>query len=190
LRRVKIVLHGVLATMYEGLTIAAETASDAIEGWARQVGMADVPLAERPVIDVMGCPTKDDLKAPLEVDELHLVPAMFGGGGKFGRILIGAAMIAISFLPFVGPAMHAALIISGAMSVLSGVASFFMKSPSLSKEDDPAPSKYIGTGKNTTGIGTIIGMGGGRMLVGGQFLSLQVNSSDLVYGSFPSNVPA
>ena len=56
---------------------------------------------------------------------------------------------------------------------------------SISKTKDPDPSKYIGTGKNTTAIGTPIGFGGGRMRIGGQFLSVQVNAVDIVYGTFP-----
>ena len=82
-------------------------------------------------------------------------------------------------------ALGIGMISAGVGMVLGGVMQLFMKSPTSSKEDDPEASKYIGAGNNTTAIGTPMPIGGGRMLIGGHYLSLQVNSSELAMGSFP-----
>jgi predicted phage tail protein len=183
LQLIKIVLHGPLTKRFEELEVYASTAAEALEGWSRQVGMDRLPLHERPVVHVIDFETEELLRAPTEATTLHLIPAMFGGGGGFGKIIIGAVQIVAG--AFIGGPIGAALIVSGVTTALMGVVELFMKQPSVSKEEDPEASKYLGTGKNTTAIGTLIGMGGGRMMIGGQILSLQVNSSDLVHGSFP-----
>lgn len=177
---IKLVLHGILKDRYESFAVAASTPAEAIEGWSRQVD-CDRSL----LMQAVGYDTEDKLNAKTAATEIHLVPAMFGGGGAVGRILIGAALIGLSFIPGIGQAMQIALLSAGIGMALGGVMMLFQKAPTVSKEEDPDASKYIGSGKNTTAIGTIIGFGGGRMMVGGQFLSLQVNSSDMVYGTFP-----
>lgn len=184
---VKVILHGILKDRFESFEVAGTTPAEVIEGWSRQTGMDKIPLDERPILTVASHDTYEKLMAPLrkKVTELHIFPAMFGGGGV-GKILLGVAMVAVSFIPGIGQAIAAALLISGVTTALMGVVEMFMGAPSLSKEEDPEASKYIGTGRNTTAIGTPIGIGGGRMKIGGHFLSLQVNSSDMVQGMFPS----
>lgn len=177
---IKIVPHGILADRYPSFEVGASSAADALEGWSRQVG-ADRSMT----VQVLDFDTEEKLRADTDVTELHVVPAMHGGGGV-ARIAIGALMIVggILLIP-VNPVIASAVIGAGIGMVLGGVMSLFMKSPSVSKEKDPEASKYLGSGKNTAGIGTIIGRGGGRMLIGGHYLSIQVNSNDMVYGSFP-----
>jgi predicted phage tail protein len=181
LQLIKLVLHGVLKDRYQSFAVAASTPAEALEGWSRQVGMDPTFL-----VQVVGHDTEESLKAKTELTELHLIPAMFGGGSAFGKILIGAALIALSFIPGIGQAVQIALLSAGIGMALGGVMQLFMKQPTVSKSSDPPASKYLGSGKNSTAIGTPIGFGGGRMMVGGQFLSLQVNSSDMVYGEFPA----
>lgn len=178
---IKLVLHGILKDRYESLEIAASTAAEALEGWSRQVG-CDRNL----LVNCVGFDTIEKLTAKTGVTELHLVPALFGGGGALGKILIGAVLIGLAFIPGIGQVAQMALLSAGIGMAMGGVMQLFMKQPSVSKSEDPPASKYIGSGKNSTAIGTPIGMGGGRMKIGGQFLSLQVNSSDLVHGSFPT----
>lgn len=177
---IEVIPSGPLASRFPKMKIAADTAAEAIEGWSRQASSSRIDT----IMEAVGFETEDKLRAPTEVRKIYLYPAMFGGGGKFGQILLGAVLVVAGVV--IGGPVGTALIVSGITTAVMGVFSLFMKAPSLSKEEDPEASKYIGTGRNTTAIGTIIGMGGGRMLAGGQFLSLQVNSSDLVYGSFPA----
>jgi predicted phage tail protein len=177
---------GPLAGKYPSIKVGATSVADAIEGWSRQVSSQRIPT----VMEVPGFETRDLLMAETEVERIELWPAMFGGG-SIGRILVGAALIAIAIWnPVIGgmvlsQAGVTAVAAAGIGLMLGGVMSLFMKAPSLSKEQDPEASHYLGTGRNTTQIGTPIAMGGGRMMLGGQIMSLSVNSSDLVYGQFP-----
>lgn len=181
----KIILHGSLRDRFEGCDIHAESVADAIEGWSRQCGMADIPMGERPIIDVLDFDTPDKLTEKTDVNEIHLVPRMFGGQGGFGQILIGAALIGASFLT--GGTLAAGLLAAGIGNVVAGTMSLFMKAPSVSASEDPDPSKYLGSKGNSTQIGTLIPKGYGRFLVGGQYLSVQVNAQDMVFGTFPAS---
>lgn len=179
--------HGILADRFPSLTIGGATVAEVIEGWGRQVGMGEIPLDKRPVVDVAGFETDESLlEAPPA--ELHLMPAMFGGGGV-AKIVVGSVLIAAGILLPPGP-WSAPLIAAGLSSVIGGAMELMMKAPKVDKDKDPDASRYLGSGKNSTAIGTPIGIGGGRMKIGGQYLSLQVNSNDMVYGTFPSSPPA
>ena len=177
--------------MLPSFEVDAATAHEVIEGWSRQTILPSLPLDERPLIEVVGYDTVDKLTAPLTEDTIHLMPAMFGGGAV-GKILVGGAMIIAGILIApTNPLLGIGLVTSGIGIAMGGVMELFMKAPKLDAEqDDDTKSKYLGSGRNTTAIGTVIGIGGGRMKVGGQYLSLQVNSSDMVMGRFPANAPA
>lgn len=183
---IEVVPLGPLAGRYPAITIAAGNVADAIEGWSRQAN-----LVGKPLLSAVGFDTEDALRADTDVERVELLPTMFGGG-SFGKILLGAALIAIAvWNPGIGgmilsQAGVGAVAGAGIGLMLGGVMSIFMKTPTVSKEQDPDPSHYLGSGRNTTTIGTLMGIGGGRMLVGGQILTLQVNSTDLLYGSFPN----
>lgn len=185
---IEVVPIGPLAK-YPKLKIMASSAAEAIEGWSRQA----ILDSSRPTLNVVGFDTEEQLRAPTELKRVEVMPAMFGGG-NVGKILLGAALIAVAvFAPHIviagmtlSPAGITAVAAMGLSLVVGGVMGLFMPTPSISKEEDPEASKYIGAGRMSTAIGTLMGYGGGRMLIGGQLMSLQVNSSDLVYGSFPT----
>ena len=139
------------------IVLDAVSAADAIEGFTRQTGVLD------------------------------LVPFVGGGCGDFGRILIGAALIAVSFIPGIGQAVHVALIIAGATMALQGVLGFFVKAPSANSDTDPAASKYYTARGNTTASGTPIARRYGRVPVFGQILTENVDAQDLILGSFPAS---
>lgn len=185
----QIKLHGKFADDYPGeFHIEADTVADAIEGWSRQVGFyTDRAYTDRPIVRVLGFKTQDSMYEKTEQKEIHLVPAMCGGGGKFGTIIIGAALIAASFIPGIGQAVQVALLSSGIGMTLTGVMGLFMKAPSLSKDKDPDASKYLGLNDNTTTIGTPIAICYGRVPVNGHVLALNVDSNDLVTGAFPAS---
>lgn len=180
---IKVIPHGAYAKLFPAISIGATTAAEAIEGWSRQVGMK---LADNRVMEAVGFDTVQSLYSPTTVTELHLLPAMSGGGGFF-KIVIGAALIVGGIFVSAIPGLQAlgiGMISAGIGLVIGGIMQLFMKSPKAD-DDGPEASKYIGAGQNTTAIGTPIPFGGGRMLIGGHYLSLQVNSSELVMGSFP-----
>lgn len=196
---IEVIPCGSLADQYEPLTIGADTAAEAIEGWSRQV----CPVGRIPqLIEVVDFETEAQLRDTTEATKLYLYPAMYGGGGlgRYVGIIVGAAMIAGAIIAtgggaaaiFAGTAnaFASSVFISGALMMVMGAINLFLPAPSLSKESDPEASKYIGSGDNSTKIGTHIPMGGGRMMVGGHFLSVQVNAQELVYGQFPSSPAA
>jgi len=186
----KIILHGSLRD-YPEMEIHADTVAEAIEGWSRQTNMGFLRYDERPVIEVLGFDTVESLYEKTDVEEIHLVPAMYGGGGGFGKILLGAALIGAGLLTMgMSVPLGTALIGAGIGTAIGGVMQLFLRAPTLSQSNDPDPSKYLSSGENTTAIGTLISKGYGRMIIGGHYMSVQVNSSDMVMGSFPSSVPA
>lgn len=177
----RLILHGQLRDLYgEYAEIETDRVADALEGWSRQ--MPNFP--RKLLVDVVGFDTEEKLRAVTDVKEVHLIPAMFGGGGKFGSIILGAVVVVAGVLLLSTP-FGIPLIVSGATMVLSGVVGLFMKAPTLSKANDPAASKYLGLNRNTTAIGTPITMAWGRTLQAGHFLSLQSQSDSLVHGVFP-----
>lgn len=164
--------------------MAAETVAEALEGFSRQ--QHDWPRQMR--VSVVGRETEDKLRSP--ADEVHVMPTMAGGGGKFGSIILGAALVAAAFIPGVGAlaaGLKAALIVSGTIMVAQGVVGLFLKAPSLGKNADPEASKYLGVNRNTTAIGTPVIMAWGRILIAPHWLSLQSDSTNLSFGVFPAN---
>lgn len=175
----RIILHGVLAERYGAEhSIQTDVPADAIEGLSRQLPDWPRDLAIR----VVDYPTERLLRSQTDDEEIHLVPAMFGGGG-FTRIAIGAALIVTAFA--VGGPFAPFLFAMGASMVLSGVTTLLMKAPTVDKSNDPPASKYLGINQNTTAIGTPIALAWGRVKLTGHWLSLQSDADHLVTTSFP-----
>jgi len=184
----RLIFHGELRKLYgESAVIHANNISDAIEGFSRQ--QSDWPRDM--LLSVAGCRTPDDFKA--SADEIHILPALAGGGGKFGTIIMGAALIAIAAVaaPATGgifaSAISASLFISGSVMIAQGVLAMFMKAPTMKSANDPEASKYLSVNRNTTDVGTPMTMSWGRIDLAGHWLSLQSDSSNLSHGVFPAN---
>lgn len=174
--------HGLLRDLYgDSVEMESATIADALEGFSRQ--QTNWPSDVR--IAVVGHRTEESLQE--YADEIDLMPAMMGGGGKFGSILLGAIMIGVAFIPGVGTALSASLLLSGGLMIAQGVIGLFMKSPKIGKNEDPEASKYLPVNKNTTEIGTPITLAWGRTPLAGHWLSLQSDSSNLSFGNFPNN---
>lgn len=190
----EIKLHGRFAEDYPGdFFIEADCVAEAIEGWSRQIGFYDsLPYTDRPVCRIVGFLTDESLFEKTEQKVIHLVPSMSGGGGKFGTILVGAALIGLAFIPggqvgtlLLGNMLSGAVLAAGIGMVLTGAMALFIKAPSVSKSSDPAASKYLGLNDNTTAIGTPIAICYGRVPVNGQVLALNIDSNDIISGAFP-----
>jgi len=188
----RIVLHGPLAKRFgRDHYIETQIPADAIEGLSRQC--LDWPRDM--LIDVIDADTQAKLFSPVAegVEEIHLVPRMYGGGGKFGAILLGAALIATAILApqlaVFGFALHTTLITAGVSLMLTGVMGLFMKAPTVSKSSDPPASKYLGINRNTTAIGTPRALAWGRVRLSGHWLSLQSDANKMVFGTFPASIP-
>ena len=178
----KINFHGELKRLFgPSFEMKAETVGDALEGFSRQVNWP-----KDLVVEVVGFDDPDQFWALTDVKEIDVMPALFGGGGKFGQIIIGVILIAAAFLPFIPANLKAYMIISGATMILSGVIGLFMKAPTISKSNDPQASKYLGVNKNTVASGTPITLAWGRVKLAGHWLSVQANSNQMVQGVFPA----
>lgn len=181
----KLILHGELRERFgDSVEFNSPTVADALEGFSRQI--PDFP--SHLVIDAVGFDTEQKLRAETDAKEVHLIPAMHGGGG-FGKILLGALLIGVNFIPGIGQLLSATMITSltatGIGLVLGGIMQLFMKAPTISKSNDPEASKYLGNGKNTTAFGTPITLAWGRVKLFPHWLSIQVNSNKMVYGTYP-----
>ncbi len=186
----QITFHGKLAEDYGAVhKIEAGSVREAVTALTRQLGMySDRLVEERPLLRIVGHETEESLdESP---DEIHMVPAVAGGKGV-GKVLLGAALIGIAFIPGVGTVASGmlanALIGMGVSLMLSGLAQIFTKAPSLSQSNDPEASKYLGLSNNTTQIGTLRSYSMGRIkLTAPHLLALNVDSTDLVKGEFPA----
>lgn len=114
--------------------------------------------------------TLDDIDNPMG-REIQIVPVM-AGAGAFGRILIGIALIAASFIPGVGALGVSLLFSVGASLVLGGVAQLLTPTPKTSQDEgDPRKSFSFSGIQNTTRAGVPVPVVYGEMLVGGIVVS-------------------
>lgn len=183
----RIVFYGELRRRYgESFDMASNTVADAMEGLSSQ--LPDWPRTMR--ISAVGFDSHEKLIMPTDAKEVHIMPAMAGGGGKFGSIIMGAVVFAIGVgLLFVPGAQSIgiSLMISGGLMIVQGVIQLFMKAPSLSKNNDPEGSKYLAVNRNTTAVGTPITMAWGTIDLAGHWVSLQSDSNNLAFGVFPAS---
>lgn len=178
-----LIFHGSLREKFgERFELSSRTVADALEGFSTQ--MKDFPrdLA----VEAVGFPTDKSLFEPTDQKEVHILPAMFGGGGKFTSFIIGAVLI-VAGIVLLPSALGTSLIVAGSTMILTGIVGLFMKAPSISKSEDPPASKYLGLNQNTTAAGTPITLAWGRIALGGHWLSLQSDADKLTQGVFPTN---
>ena len=119
----------------------------------------------------------------------HIVPLFLGGGGKgTNQLLLGAALIGISFIipasyVVLGMTIKSMVLKMGISMVLSGVMGMMMKPPKLAVEgaqtvDSEAriDNKIFQGLQNTTQSNTPVPIIYGRTRVGGQFVSGEILS--------------
>lgn len=183
----KIIFHGKFAEDYgKEHVIQASSIAEALRGLTTQFNFyGDKTVDKRPVASILGHNTIESLmECP---DEIHVVPAINGGKGV-GKILIGAALIAVAIvaLPILGPQISAIIGSMGVSMIFAGITELFVKAPSLSKSNDPDASKYLGLASNTVKLGTLRSYSMGRIkLTAPHLLALNVDSNDLMRGEFP-----
>jgi predicted phage tail protein len=190
-RTVKITLHGSLAKFQQGvIEVIASTPYEAIKAMCRNYPQFhNLLLDDRPQAQVLGYQTVGSLQNNLISDELHLVPAFCGAGGKTGgfiQIVIGAALIAASVF-YLGPAgfaMGASIAMGAGVSmVLGGIMTMMTPVPNRDSGQegatDPDASKYLGSTVNTVRVGTRIPILYGEYKVGGHYISFDIQAIDV-----------
>lgn len=147
-------------------------------------------------IRVKGYETKESLFAPIYTDELHIYPIFRTAKSKWVTIGIGIALIvaapyasaALAGTAFggltvygsttVASAVGGAMFWTGVSLTATGVLSLFMSQPKLNTSlEETTNSKYLGTGQNTTKVGTRIPFGYGLYKVAGHYISYNISST-------------
>jgi len=194
--RVKLILHGVLKTLCpDVLEFEVRTAAEAIKALSKQVkALAPNPRRGRFQVRVADL-TVEQIFAPLEVNELHLVPDLCGGKkGGMMKIVLGALLVAAAIaMPagtVIGSGMFemsaSTLFWSGASMILGGLMEAVSPAPKMdqgsgfSGPNDPEASKYLGAPKNTVEIGTRIPIAYGEVQLYGHYLSFDIQAQDVI----------
>lgn len=129
-------------------------------------------------------------------DELHnpasqritIAPVVAGAGGSVGKILLGAALIAASFLvpglgavALFGTTTLATVAFSVGVSLaLGGVAQMLAPQPKFNGPDEEQQPSYVFNGPvNTTAQGQPVPVGYGRMIVGSAVISAGISVEDI-----------
>lgn len=180
--RRKIILHGSLRKLYpHEIIVDTETVAEAIKAMCTVTrGVFNPkPGNSRYAIQVAGYDTSDALYATSFDEEIHIYPQFSGGKDGFFQIIIGAALVGVSFA--LGGPIGTALLGMGLSLALGGVMSLMSPAPQMdtgTQEQDPEASRYLAATGNTVKIGTRIPILYGEHLVFGHILSFNVNAFD------------
>lgn len=177
LRRVH--LHGSLANIHQGpIEVIADTVAEAIRAVSKQLsGFSPNAINGYRRVRVVGFESVESLFTYNDVEDVHLVPQFCGGKkGGFVQILIGAALVAASFIP--GNPLAPLMLKVGALLIIGGLLQFFTAPARDKKDGAQNKSYYLGPPKNTVEIGTRIPILFGRRRIGGHYLSFNISSVD------------
>ena len=138
-----------------------------------------------------------EIHHPIGQEDIHIVPVIAGAGRGVGKILLGAALIGISFLSFgtsagmgVGFAKGFAkvgmfqkgLFAVGSALVLSGVSDMLFPVPKpkeFKSEEDPRLSFNFSGAQNTSRAGTPVPLVFGTMVTGSVVISGAVDTQQV-----------
>ena len=135
---------------------------------------------------------ESELSHPIGKEDIHFIPVITGAGRGFGKILLGAALIAGAFLftplaptqffnPIVSPGSFAAasgitkaVVGLGGALILQGVSEMLFplpKPPSFESEEDPRLSFSFGGTQQTGRAGTPVPLVYGEIFTGSVVIS-------------------
>ena len=140
---------------------------------------------------------KDEIHYPVGKEDIHFVPAIAGAGRGFGKILLGAGLIGLSFLSFgtsagVGVAfakgfakvglLQKGLFSVGAALVLGGVSDLLFPLPQpqdFNSEEDPQLSFSFSGLQNTSRAGTPVPIVYGEIVTGSVVISAGIDTNQV-----------
>jgi predicted phage tail protein len=121
----------------------------------------------------------EELHHPAGAAPISFVPVV-AGAGAVGRILVGIALIAASFIPGVGALAVSLLFSVGASLALSGVAQLLTPTPKVTQgadgQDDPRKSYSFSGIQNTSRQGVPVPIVYGETLVGSVVISAGIDT--------------
>lgn len=173
----RIHLHGLYKDFHDGpITVFATTVWEAIEAVTHQLPGFAPDLQGPKILQVVGFQTLESLKSPTDVVDLHFMPHMsFGKEAGLIEVVVGLTLIVIA--AFMGGVFWPAIVASAGVSMVVGGLTQ-MLTPQPKAKSNPEASKYLASTQNTVKIGTPIAILYGMYRLGGQLLSLQINSKN------------
>ncbi|HCA4945329.1 Phage-related protein, tail component [Acinetobacter baumannii] len=119
---------------------------------------------------------EEQLDMNTEADTIHIVPCVMGAGGNNGilQLVLGAILIAASFIPGIGQATQVALIGAGAGMAMGGVASMLMPKIDNTQDqnqDGNRANKGFGGAVTTVAQGNPVPILYGQREIGGFIIS-------------------
>lgn len=131
-----------------------------------------------------------ELHHPVGGNTITITPVVSGAGRGLGQILLGAALIAVSFIPGLNVAVWAGASTTfaaiafnvGFSLVLGGVAQMLAPSPKTSgpqERPENKPSELFNGPVNTTAQGQPVPVGYGRLIVGGAVISGGLSTEEI-----------
>ena len=197
LRKVK--LYGELADFvgHKELDAVINCTADAVSFLINNFPKLEAHMADRyyqVLIDDYGI-DETEIHNPIGQSDISIVPVITGAGGNFGKILLGAALIGLSFSgeifakPFTlgggfaaaGAGAKAAFGI-GAALVLSGVSDMLFPVPDIpdfSNEEDPRISFSFSGVQNTSRAGTSHPIAYGEIVTGSVVISAGIDTNQV-----------
>lgn len=141
---------------------------------------------------------KEELHDPIGASDIDIVPVITGAGGNFGKILLGASLIGLSFFSLgtsaglgvafskgfakVGLIQKGLATIGGAL-VLTGVSDMLFPLPKFKEfenEEDPRVSFSFSGVQNTARAGTSIPLCYGEIVTGSVVISAGIDTHQIV----------
>ena len=140
---------------------------------------------------------ESELGYPVGQEDIHFIPAISGAGRGFGKILLGAALIAGAFLipglpggvatfsmkaGLGGGFLAKSMVYVGASLVLSGVSDLLFPLPEpqkFSSEEDPQLSFSFSGVQNTSRAGTPVPIVYGEIITGSVVISAAVDTNQV-----------
>ena len=163
------------------------------DSYSISVGRHQLPIGDKP--EFLHYPAGSD-------DAIRIIPVITGAGGNFGKILMGAALIGLAFVPGVG-ALTASQVASGtaasatvfgtglttlgAMSfaigsslVLNGIAGIISPVPKTPEMDsDPRENFNFSGVQNTSRSGVVVPVIYGEVVTGSITISAGLNTEEV-----------
>lgn len=110
----------------------------------------------------------ESIRNPSGQLDISIVPAIEGGKSDGMQIILGAALIAASFIPGVAPWAASMMVGMGTSMVLGGIAMALASTP---KVDDPDNGYFFSGPENTVVQGARVPIGYGTVLCGSKVVS-------------------
>lgn len=184
--KVKIVLHGHLRDRIgkEYVMTEALTAYEALKSLSNNYPQLKAPLdIGRWRVKIKDYETRESLYVPLYTDELHVYPIFrTAKDGNVFQTVVGAVLVVTgAALMYFGQGWGVYLVETGIALMTSGIIGMLMPQPKIDNDNSSLEaSRYLGTPKNTTKVGTRIQIGYGLYKVGGHYISFDINASDII----------